>query len=339
MRKLGVYFILSVLRVPNTKSIMKKIININALGSTTYHYEKRKFRTLIATIALSILFWVFLTLQAQSQVFPEVEPNVPYSEVAKLNASPHASEIAYGDLPDQNILFWPAVGTKKNNTVIFIHGGCWLAQFDIKHSLAFTSGLASKGFDVFSIEYRRSGNGGEWPVALNDIQLALAAIHQALAPGNNVYNEPVSLVGHSAGGHLATLVALDIRPEHFNKVHLFGLAPIIDLVAYAQGENSCQTATPAFMGGTVNEQAEAYQAANPLEYKELIDKSPSSNLALKSAIMMVGNRDIIVPQSMAQHPSAEFALIDQAGHFDWIHPGSDAFKQLVAKLSVVGTEN
>lgn len=318
---------------------MKKIINIITLDSFTYHCEKRRCNNNLATIVLSTLLWVSLTLQAQSQVFPEVGPNVPYSEVAKLSALPHTSEISYGDLADQNILFWPARGPKKNNTVIFIHGGCWLAQFDIKHSLALTSGLASKGFDVFSIEYRRTGNGGEWPVALNDIQLALAAIQQTLTPNNNVYNAPVSLVGHSAGGHLATLAALNIRPEDFSNVHLFGLAPIIDLVAYAQGENSCQTATPAFMGGTVNEQAQAYKAANPLEYKDLIDKSLSSKSPLKSAIMMVGQRDTIVPQSMAQHPSAEFAVIDKAGHFDWIHPGSDAFKQLVAKLTAVGTEN
>ena len=293
----------------------------------------------VLTIILSTLFWVSLTLTAQAQVFQEVGPNVPYSEVAKLTAASHIAEISYGDLAEQNILFWSAKGPKKNNTVIFIHGGCWLAQFDIKHSLALTSGLANQGFDVFSIEYRRSGNGGEWPVALEDIQLALAAIQQKLTPNNSVYQMPISLVGHSAGGHLATLAAINLTPEHFSNVHLFGLAPIIDLLAYAKGENSCQTATPAFMGGTVSEQAEAYKAANPLEYKDLIDKSSASKLPLKSAIMMVGTADVIVPQSMAQHPGANFAVIDQAGHFDWIHPGSDAFKQLVAKLTAVASEN
>ena len=53
--------------------------------------------------------------------------------------------------------------------------------------------------------------------------------------------------------------------------------------------------------------------------------------------MMVGTHDAIVPQNMAQHPSAEFLVIDQAGHFDWIHPGSDAFKQLVDKLTAISS--
>lgn len=319
--------------------MMTKIIHTKILKLNSDHCEKPCINNKVLTIILSAFFWVSPTLTAQSQVFPEVAPNVPYSEVAKLTASLHTAEISYGDLAEQKILFWPATGPKKNNTVIFIHGGCWLAQFDITHSLALTSGLASQGFDVFSIEYRRSGNGGEWPVALEDIQLALAAIHQELALTNKVYNLPVSLVGHSAGGHLATLAALNLPPEHFSKVHLFGLAPIIDLVAYAQGENSCQTATPAFMGGTAAEQVEAYKVANPLEYKKLIDKSSTSKSPLQSATMMIGKRDVIVPLSMAQHPDADFTVIDQAGHFDWIHPGSDAFKQLVAKLTAVGSEH
>lgn len=299
--------------------------------------EKSAPKTVIVNVMLVCLLWQSTMLGAQAQVYPKVAPNVPYSAVAKLTPSLHASQISYGDLPDQKILFWPGLGEIQNNTLIFIHGGCWLAQFDIKHSFALTSALAQRGFDVYSIEYRRTGNGGEWPVALNDIQLAISVIQQKLAGDSAVYNAPISIIGHSAGGHLATLAAVNIAPESFTNVHLFGLAPIIDLVAYAEGENSCQTATPTFMGGTPAQQEQAYKVANPLEYKRLIGASSTATTSLKSALMMVGNHDAIVPQNMAQHPSAEFLVIDQAGHFDWIHPGSDAFKQLVDKLTVLSS--
>lgn len=284
---------------------------------------------------LTALLWQPSCLYAQSPDYKAIAPNVPFSEVAKLTSAPHFSEISYGDSADQKILFWPAVGNKQNNTLIFIHGGCWLKQFDITHSLAFTSALAQSGFDVYSIEYRRAGNGGEWPVALNDIQLALSAIKQTLVGSDRPYKGPVSIVGHSAGGHLATLASVDLAPESFANVHLFGLAPIMDLVAYAGGDNSCQTATPAFMGGTPAEQNQAYDHANPLNVKTLI----SAPASLKSAVMMLGNSDEIVPRNMAQHPDAEFVVVDQAGHFDWIHPGSDAFKQFVDRLTAVSTKN
>ena len=55
------------------------------------------------------------------------------------------------------------------------------------------------------------------------------------------------LAGHSAGGHLALLAGQHDNAEMpaFDKV--IGLAAITDVATYAVGENSCQTATPAFL--------------------------------------------------------------------------------------------
>lgn len=309
------------------------------LNASTQPIKNLSSNILSVSIVLACLLWQSVSLQAQTIEYPKVAPNVPFSDVAKLTPIAHSAEISYGEHPDQKVLFWPAVGNKQNNTLIFIHGGCWLAKFDIKHSLAITSALAQSGFDVYSIEYRRTGNGGEWPVALNDIQLAFSAIRLTLAPNKHVYNAPISILGHSAGGHLATLAAINIAPDNFTNVHLFGLAPIIDLVAYARGENNCQTATPVFMGGMPMEKVQAYKDADPLEYKMLISKTSDEMSSLKSAVMMIGNQDEFVPQNMAKHPSAKFVVVDKAGHFDWIHPGSNAFKQLLDKLTAVSSTN
>jgi acetyl esterase/lipase len=297
--------------------------------------------------------------------------DVPYSEITKLQAIAHSKTIQYGVSDEQFIYYWPAKGDKKNNIVIFVHGGCWLEQFDIKHSLAFTSAIAQQGFDVYSIEYRRTGNGGEWPVALDDILLAIRTIFSSKPElthvvnsgdihngeeilTNNVQNiritPPVSLIGHSAGGHLASLAAIKIQSgtqsSKFSNLHLFGLAPIIDLISYANGENSCQRATPSFMKGTPLKSPSAYEIASPLSYSffshEEFSGSDGSDPEKKNttkatitATMLIGTNDSIVPQAMAQHPQSKYILSTGAGHFDWIHPGSPAFKQLLEQLNDV----
>jgi acetyl esterase/lipase len=303
---------------------------------------------------LSCVVFIFsFSVVAQSQIiqFAPVPANVPYSKIAELEPAPSDKKIVYGEATDNYILYWKphsqansesnfqsnsnsALGAKnaqkvhaQNNQIVFIHGGCWLAQFSIDHSLALTSALAQQGFDVFSVEYRRTGNGGEWPVALNDIKSAVAAI-QAMQTDTN---EPrlLTLVGHSAGGHLASLAAADIAKSTQN-IHFVGLAPIIDLPAYAIGENSCQTATPGFMQGTPSDKAPEYATANPLNY----------NLSgLASAVSFTGGQDNIVPSQFAMHPQTTLSLAPDAGHFDWIHPGSDAFKRLVEHLTLISQHN
>ena len=265
--------------------------------------------------------------------YKQIPANVPYSEVAKLTALPHSKTIDYGQTSHQKIYYWAGRGDKKHNTVVFVHGGCWLEQFTIDHSFALTSALSQHGFDVYSIEYRRTGNGGEWPVALHDIELALSTIYQKVSKGDAPYTGAVSFLGHSAGGHLATLAS--IRAEHtmFSNLHVLGLAPIIDLVAYANGENSCQSAAPAFMQATPQQNPQAYDVANPINYNFTTNLIRKNTAGLASVTMLLGSNDKIVPATMAKHHNAEFVLLEDAGHFDWIHPGSPAFKALLTRLS------
>lgn len=293
---------------------------------------------------IGFLLFANFTVQAETIEFEAVPANVPYSKVAKLSSSPWDKKITYGEANDQFILHWKAKANAElkrkpnndkpvnspsstiiqNKRVAFIHGGCWLEEFSIEHSFAFTTALAQQGFEVFSIEYRRTGNGGEWPVALHDIESAVAKI-QALTKKQDI---PLTLVGHSAGGHLGSLAAFNIA-QGTQKIHFVGLAPIIDLPAYAQGDNDCQTATPGFMQGmpaTPSKAANPYEQANPLNY----DLS-----GLASATVFAGGQDDIVPVKLAMHEQVKFVVAEDAGHFDWIHPGSDAFKRLVEHLNKI----
>lgn len=237
---------------------------------------------------------------------------VSYGALAELPQRSADASFEYGDDPLQRIYHWQAKEAPEA-TVIFIHGGCWLSAYDIEHSVGFLTALADNGYAVYGIEYRRAGDaGGGWPGTFNDIQAALAAILT-----HTTTTRPVHLLGHSAGGHLALLAApaFDIADS------VIGLAAITDIARYAQGENSCQSATPTFMQHGPEQAPQAWHDANP------------RNLTMPaSVILLQGNEDSIVPAAQADWPGVNTKRVEGAGHFDWLHPDSSAYATLLAVL-------
>ena len=100
-----------------------------------------------------------------------------------------------------------------------------------------------------------------------------------------------------------------------------GLAAVTDIIEYAQGDNSCQIVVPAFMGGSFENRSDDYHAANPAE------KTPHPN-----TVLLHGGSDEIVPVAQATMPGASTVMVEGAGHFDWIHPGTEAFRTLLSTL-------
>src|SRR6185369_6322798 len=91
--------------------------------------------------------------------------------------------------------------------VIVIHGGGWSAGDKGEAPLA-SAWLASQGFTVFDIQYRLAPQ-PNWQTATGDVKCAIGWI-KAHAGGPDFRVDParVSLLGRSAGGHLALLAAL-----------------------------------------------------------------------------------------------------------------------------------
>ncbi len=279
--------------------------------------------------ALSILLFSTYSQAQQQEVieFPSAEKNTPYKQVSALSFRQPDQKVKYGsEHSDQYAAFWAPSLQGDKPVIVFIHGGCWLSAFDIKHSYALSTALSQQGYPVWSIEYRRAGNGGEWPVALNDLSLGLKALSVLSEEGYNT--KQIHIIGHSAGGHLAAMLAAkleDALPLEVMKADVIGLAGIMNVVDYANGDNSCQSATPNFLSGLPEDATQNYYLANPQNYQLNGEK-------LGAFILLQGTQDSIVPPSQAQHPRAKTLLQDGVGHFDWIHPGSYAFKQLLITL-------
>lgn len=279
--------------------------------------KKSQIRNTLGRLAA---FCVLLTLPVSWSIHanttaPETSTvsrdNLPYTTVLEQPVSDPNRTIVYGDSDSQFINVYESKEAK--GIIAFVHGGCWLSQFDIQHSNALATALNAEGYEVWNIEYRRSGNGGEWPIALEDISKAIELL-------NERSDLPKFLLGHSAGGHLAMRYAVD-NPSSFNAV--FGLAPIVDVINYGQGQNSCQKASPLFLGGEYAERLVEYEQAD-VASKIFDEKLP--------IFVMTGGSDTIVPVNYSAHSQATVINLQAAGHFDWIHPQSNAYARLIQEI-------
>ena len=78
----------------------------------------------------------------------------------------------------------------------------------------FAEELCPRGYVVFSVNYRLSSNrNGTWPAQIEDVQSALRYI-RANAEKFRIDPDRIASLGLSAGGHLATMVALRDDPAN-----------------------------------------------------------------------------------------------------------------------------
>jgi acetyl esterase/lipase len=108
---------------------------------------------------------------------------------------PHRSQRADLHLPR---------GAGPYPVMVMIHGGSWQARYGKIVMRGLAGDLLRRGWAVWNIEYRRIGNGGGWPETFQDVASAIDRLGEIDAP---VDLQRVSILGHSAGGHLALWAA------------------------------------------------------------------------------------------------------------------------------------
>ncbi|PDP84606.1 alpha/beta hydrolase [Glycomyces fuscus] len=237
--------------------------------------------------------------------------------------------VAYGDHPSQIAHLWEPEGATGGAAPVaaLLHGGWWRDRFDAGLMDPLARDLAAAGWAVWNVEYRRTGgDGGGWPQTLDDVDRALRFLAGAAArePGRYDLSRTVS-VGHSAGGHLALLNALDPRTPVSAVV---ALAPITDPERCAR-EGLGEGAVGPFLGPDPS--ARVYAAC-----------SPRLRVPAVPQLVVHGDADQRVPASHSRDyvaaARAAGAVVDHhepagADHFAVIDPAHPAWRGVRAHLA------
>lgn len=126
--------------------------------------------------------------------------------------TPATRAIAFGDSPRQKLDVYPAAATgdvgAKRPVIVFLYGGAW--NTGRRQDYAFAArALAAKGFAVVVPDYRLAP-ADPFPAFVEDAAAATAWTHKNIARFGGDPDRIV-LMGHSAGAHIAMMVALDRR--------------------------------------------------------------------------------------------------------------------------------
>ena len=95
-------------------------------------------------------------------------------------------------------------GAGPHPLMILIHGGSWDKRYGRTVMRGLAGDLVRRGWATWNIEYRRLGIGGGWPTTFEDVAAAIDHLDTLDAP---LDRGRVSMLGHSAGGHLALWAA------------------------------------------------------------------------------------------------------------------------------------
>lgn len=177
---------------------------------------------------------------------------------------------AYGPGPDQFLELTLPDGPAPAPVAVVLHGGFWRAAYGVDLARPLAGDLAVAGFAAVAVEYRRVGSGGGWPATLEDVAAAVDAL-AGLPDAGRLDLSDVSVIGHSAGGHLAAWLAGRDRlsagaPGADPRVRVTAAvlqAGVLDLrLAAAQGLGD--GAVGDFLGGRADTHPDRYAAADPV---------------------------------------------------------------------------
>ncbi|WP_206507786.1 alpha/beta hydrolase family protein [Streptomyces chrestomyceticus] len=254
-------------------------------------------------------------------------PGAAAEEAALLGLAPVAPDatLAYGPHPDQVIDLYGR--RNAGPVVLLLHGGFWRAAYDRTHLSPLAAELARHGLPVALAEYRRSGAGGGWPHTYEDVVVATAALER-----------PVVAVGHSAGGHLALLLAA-ARPDHPDRPdrpgpdaprRIVAVAPVADL-AHAHELGLSDGAVAEFLG-TGPGWTDRLAAADP------VHRLPGT----VPVTILHGTADPDVPIGLSRRyvraaeaaggTAPQLRELAGTGHYAPVTPGTAAFRVLLDTL-------
>jgi acetyl esterase/lipase len=246
--------------------------------------------------------------------------------------------VRYGDHADHLVdLHLPPKDPATAPLLVLLHGGFWRQEWDRRHTRPMAVALRDRGWVVATPEFRRTGGDGGWPGTFDDVAAVRERLPTVLADatGRTVQghtgDDPVTLVGHSAGGQLAMWWALT-APDPLTVRRVVALAPVADLArAYADALDG--DAVAALLGGGPDTHPDRYAAADPARVLRDRQRDRAGIVDDPPIRVLHGAEDDRVPVAHSRDlPGIDLVELPDVGHFELIDPLSAAWPRVLAAL-------
>jgi acetyl esterase/lipase len=285
---------------------------------------------------------IFILLAMFPALAEQESSKVSWEQVAALPKPAADHRISYGEDEFQFAELRLPEGEGPFPVVVFIHGGCWLSEFDLSMAANLSGALASAGIASWTPEYRRIGNpGGGWPGTLEDLSSSVEYLREIASP-HNLDLSRIVLMGHSAGGHLVLWYAARknladtsqfYKADALDVQGIVSLAGITDIVKYRDNYDTqdCNTAVPGILGGEPKDVPERVAQINPVDLVPLAVPVRMIHGAADSIVPLAQSTDFMM-KARAAGDDVRTIVVDGAGHFDLIAPFSVAWTMVLQEI-------
>ncbi len=220
-------------------------------------------------------------------------------------------------------VYLPTDGKIDRPAVLLIHGGGW-SKFSKETYIKQGQRLAGAGYVAASINYRLTP-AGEYPKQFQDCICALAFL-RAHAGDWGLDPDRVAVMGYSAGGHLASLLGVNIDEPDFAPDCQAGGTYAPAAVISGAGPQDLEDmawadAVKALIGGTLDEYPDRYRKASPI-FHAAADSPPF--------LFIHGTGDLFVPIAHSRRMrdalrdlGVDARLLELAGGGHLLNSGAD----------------
>jgi len=260
-------------------------------------------------------------------------------DLGSLMSGVPGKKISYGKDPLQFGELQIPKGSGPFPVVMFIHGGCWLAKYDIQSTRPLALAFKKAGFAVWNLEYRRVGNvGGGYPNTLLDVG-AGADYLRVLSKEHPLDLARLVVMGHSAGGHLALWMAARAKIPQGHDLYqrdpipvrgVVGLAPASDLTYLHEGKQ-CDHIAQRLMEGSPSEVPERYKFTDTATMAP-IGVPQTLILGIHDTIWTPVGKSYIARARAAGDTQITPITAPDSGHFEMIDPDSSTFALVIDAL-------
>jgi acetyl esterase/lipase len=269
-----------------------------------------------------------------------IAPNVARVRLILEMLARRGHTFSYGPHRSQRADLHLPAGAGPHPVMILVHGGSWRSRYGKAVMRGLAGDLLKRGWGVWNIEYRRVGGGGGWPATFEDVARAIDHLAELHDPRLDL--ERVSILGHSAGGHLALWAAgrerlpagalgrIDGEPR-VRLGQAIAQAGVCDLAgAFRLWHGG---AVGALMGGGPDDVPERYDASDPMR---LLPPGMPVLLVHGSADRTVSIEFSRRYERAARASGAEVELVEIAGedgaHRAHIDPRGVAWAAIASRL-------